>query len=325
MSEISIIVPVYNAEKYLDECVRSILNSSYTDIELILVDDGSSDNSGAICDKYSLIDQRVKVFHKSNGGVGSARNMGIDNATGKWIAFVDSDDWVRIDYLESLLLHTGDDVDLVISFPEVFLKNSNYKIECYSECLINRNNFGQMFASNDLQEHTSPWGKLFRASIIRNNNIRFDEKMSFGEDTVFLYMFLIYADCIYISTEIGYCYRGEIEGSLSKRINPIDFEYVNYLKLHEMVDLLIRQRHIVDEGALTKLKALVAAYVWRTLNSLYHNPVLRNKRLRIISLLDMSVLACKKSISIKDSIILFMLRHGFFRLYDLMRIVMIKR
>lgn len=90
--QISIIVPVYNAGRFLDKCVTSILSQSFSDFELLLVDDGSKDDSGVLCDLYAQKDARVKVFHKENGGVSSARNLGLDNAKGEWIAFVDSDD-----------------------------------------------------------------------------------------------------------------------------------------------------------------------------------------------------------------------------------------
>lgn len=100
--KISIIVPVYNAEKTLHKCVDSIINQSYKDWELLLVDDGSIDRSALICDDYVKQDKRIKVFHKQNGGVSSARNVGLDNVKGEWVSFIDSDDWVEIDYLENL-------------------------------------------------------------------------------------------------------------------------------------------------------------------------------------------------------------------------------
>lgn len=101
--KISVIVPVYNDEKWLRRCVDSILTQTYTDFELLLVDDGSTDGSGAICDEYTAKDSRVHVFHQPNGGVSSASNLGLDNARGEWISFVDSDDWMDMNYLESLL------------------------------------------------------------------------------------------------------------------------------------------------------------------------------------------------------------------------------
>lgn len=100
--KISVIVPVYNVEKYLRKCVDSILSQTFTDFELLLIDDGSKDHSGEICDEYALQDDRVKVFHKENGGVSSARNLGIDVAKGEWITFVDADDYIAENLLQSL-------------------------------------------------------------------------------------------------------------------------------------------------------------------------------------------------------------------------------
>ena len=102
MPEISIIVPVYKVEKYLRHCVDSILAQTFTDFELLLIDDGSPDNSGAICDEYAEKDNRVRVFHKENGGVSSARNLGLDNARGTYIMFCDSDDYVADNWAEKL-------------------------------------------------------------------------------------------------------------------------------------------------------------------------------------------------------------------------------
>ena len=93
--KISIIVPVYNAERYLHRCIDSILAQTFRDFELLLIDDGSKDNSGYICDEYAEKDERVKVWHKENGGVSSARNVGLDNARGEWVTFADSDDWLE--------------------------------------------------------------------------------------------------------------------------------------------------------------------------------------------------------------------------------------
>ena len=98
--KISVIVPVYNVEQYLPRCIESILAQTYNDFELLLINDGSSDNSGNICDEYAKNNSRVRVFHKENGGVSSARNMGLDNAQGEYVVFVDSDDFIRNKYLE---------------------------------------------------------------------------------------------------------------------------------------------------------------------------------------------------------------------------------
>lgn len=112
--KISVIIPVYNTESTLHKCVDSILNQSYEDWELLLIDDGSKDHSAFICDEYAQQDKRIKVFHKENGGVSSARNIGIDNAEGKWITFIDSDDWVERNYLSNL--YQNDENDIVASY-----------------------------------------------------------------------------------------------------------------------------------------------------------------------------------------------------------------
>ena len=110
--KVTIIVPVYNVEKYLTCCIGSILSQSFKDFELLLIDDGSSDLSGEICDDYVEKDARIRVFHKENGGVSSARNLGLENAQGEWICFIDSDDWVEVDFLKELIQY--DSFDLVV-------------------------------------------------------------------------------------------------------------------------------------------------------------------------------------------------------------------
>ena len=131
---ISVIVPVYNAEKYLHRCVDSILTQTFDNFELLLINDGSNDNSGVICDEYALKDSRVRVFHKENGGVSSARNLGLDNSKGEWIAFCDADDYALPTFLstydELINIHNADlcildfIADYSISTDEIIYKSS---------------------------------------------------------------------------------------------------------------------------------------------------------------------------------------------------------
>ncbi|MBR5282462.1 MAG: glycosyltransferase [Alistipes sp.] len=176
---ISIIVPVYNTEKYLDRCIQSILAQTYTDFELLLVDDGSTDSSGAICDKYAAEDSRVKVFHKENGGVSSARNFGLDKARGEWIGWVDSDDYIAPNMYKHLLNaaitenadiaycdYADIDGDLIskIEYPE----SDNGKVE---------------FISNYFRMPISAlWVTLVKTSLYVNNIIKFPEENYYGED-----------------------------------------------------------------------------------------------------------------------------------------------
>ena len=122
MPKVSVIVPVYKVESYLRKCVDSILGQSFSDFEVILVDDGSPDNCGAICDDYATRDQRVKVIHKINGGLSDARNVGLDVAIGQYICFVDSDDWIEQDLLKdnvAVLEHSGADLS-IFGFTEIY-------------------------------------------------------------------------------------------------------------------------------------------------------------------------------------------------------------
>lgn len=113
MPLISIIVPVYNVEGTLNRCIDSILNQTFSDWELFLIDDGCTDKSGKICDEYASKDGRIKVFHKENGGVSSARNVGLDNAKGEWITFCDSDDFVYSDWLKNYVDNISEGIDLI--------------------------------------------------------------------------------------------------------------------------------------------------------------------------------------------------------------------
>lgn len=191
---ISVIVPVYKVEAYLSKCIDSILAQSFTDFELLLIDDGSPDNSGIICDQYAKKDERVKVFHKSNGGVSSARNHGLDNAKGVWVAFVDSDDYVGEDYLKGLYEIVKSDIDLVIQTLYYIKKNGtkiSYDLQMSEEKKVyTQSEFRQLQLDLHLEIRCQPFSKLFKRSIIKMNNINFPEDIHLGEDYCFLLKYL---------------------------------------------------------------------------------------------------------------------------------------
>ena len=179
---ISIIVPVYNTEKYLDRCIQSILSQTYTDFELLLINDGSTDSSGAICDKYAEQDSRVRVFHKENGGVSSARNVGLDNAKGEWVTFCDSDDWVENCWLDTFV-DNSENTDLVVQgFNNVGLYNLyEFPLTSFSgdvkEAL-------HLLFENKVVGYT--FIKLFKRKFLEKYNIKFNETIKFREDEDFL-------------------------------------------------------------------------------------------------------------------------------------------
>lgn len=198
---ISIIVPVYKAEKYLHRCIDSILAQSYTDFELLLINDGSPDKSGQICDSYAAKDSRVLVFHKANRGVSSARNLGLENARGEWVTFIDSDDWVKTEFLEKMPINL--DIDLCVG-GNICSSGSYIKLQDkqYDRKIIT--NFLKQYLPTQLL-HTV-WGKLLKREIIIRNNIRFNEDIRFGEDTLFIYQYLCHCNSIMAVSYCGYNY-----------------------------------------------------------------------------------------------------------------------
>ena len=210
---ISIIVPVYNVEKYLCKCLDSIIAQTFADFELLLIDDGSFDKSGQICDEYAQQDERIKVFHKENGGVSSARNLGLDKASGKWVAFIDSDDWVDDTYFEHLL-EGEEQVELRMN--GCFEQNRLlvWKKNLPERGLFINDNICSFYEQYLLSaSFRSPWCKLFLSKIINANNIRFDISMFFGEDTIFTLNYLNQIKSILVVNYAEYYWR-YTEGSL---------------------------------------------------------------------------------------------------------------
>lgn len=185
---ISVIVPVYNAEKYLRRCVDSILGQTFTNFELLLINDGSTDSSGTICDEYAACDQRVRVFHKPNAGVSSARNLGLDKARGEWITFIDSDDYIDEEFISNL--SSQKECDLAIGDFRIFESDSNFD-QCHiQQGRYNYKEIGKILINYIAPNFTTPWAKLFKKSIIKKLGLRFDLELIKGEDTIFMFQYL---------------------------------------------------------------------------------------------------------------------------------------
>jgi len=210
---ISVIVPVYNAERYLDRCLESIIGQTYKKIEIILVNDGSIDNSGKICDKYALTDNRVKVISQKNKGPAAARNMGIENSKGEFIFFLDSDDFIENNAISLLIEnYRWTKADIIIGdFKKINDNNSDSRhgrillssklltkqdIIDYIRCYLKKPNSFQLFAYS--------WGRLFKSSIIKDNNIYFDDNLRTFEDVVFNFDYLNYTERISFLKETIY-------------------------------------------------------------------------------------------------------------------------
>lgn len=231
---VSIIVPVYKVEEYLDECIGSLVNQTYHNIEIILVDDGSPDNCPQMCDDWASRDNRIKVIHKSNGGVSSARNEGLNVANGAWIWFVDSDDTVSITALEKLTKYV-DDVDLVVfnaKVDKLYVKDKNFFDDYY---------FKYQFGFE-------PWNKLYKKSIIENNNLKFDTQETIGEDLLFNITYYQYANTYKFTILKYYNYRVR-EDSAMQSNNEMRIE--QQLRLYAKIYKIYKEK--LDERTLAQL------------------------------------------------------------------------
>lgn len=200
---VSIIVPVYNAKKCINRCIDSIMNQTYKNFEVILVDDGSTDGSDLICNDYACKYPNIQVFHQSNAGVSNARNTGITHSKGKYLAFVDADDYVGPDFLYLLIPKYNSDFVYANSYyvgNHPCITDEEYKAE-----IFDKPSFEKHFCKIPLAK-LSPWNKLYRRSIVERYHIRFNEKLYYGEDTLFVLEFLNYCDSILLCGLVPYYY-----------------------------------------------------------------------------------------------------------------------
>lgn len=244
--KISVIVPVYNVEKYLCSCIDSILAQTFTDFELLLIDDGSRDKSGEICDEYANKDCRVKVFHKENGGVSSARNLGIDESKGEYLFFVDSDDIISSFYIEMFVnyIKKNDSVCVVCKYTNrlSLLKN---QIDSIKTKEMTSSEFLDEIWISEGKLDGYLWNKMFKRKILIDLNIRFDEKVSIWEDMLFVVEYFVNISTVVFADAVLYYYRDTMNSAVkqhgtSKKIEKI-FVCLKMLRL-DNDSILYRQR-----------------------------------------------------------------------------------
>jgi glycosyltransferase involved in cell wall biosynthesis len=307
--KISVIVPVYKVEQYLHRCIDSILSQSFTDFELILVDDGSPDNCGKICDEYAEKDNRVRVFHKPNGGVSSARNLGLDNACGEFIVFIDSDDSVDKDYFAEL-------VSFSCAYNTDFVVIDVLKTPIVDETVfLQKQDFNLLFSRYKLDKFSPPWGKLFKRKLIEQTRLRFNSKVHIGEDVMFVLLYILNIKDLVLLKSDKYIYERTRPGSLTKCSFTPEIELAGKIEIERVFDLLVETLNL-GGADIECFSYNLQLYTERTLNSIMK---LSNRKNRIIYLssLDLTLyLKYKKPYSWKESIILFLLKRRWFYLYD---------
>ncbi len=259
---LSIIVPVYNVSNYLCRCIESIICQSFTDFECILVDDGSTDGSGLICDEYAKKDCRIRVFHKENGGVSSARNLGLDNAKGEWIYFVDSDDELLPGGLKILVDCISEDIDVVLAGYDKYDENGSQidRIQERVEVLLNKiESLSTLYENHALYYRFLPylWIRLMRRKIIEENHIRFDTGLCNKEDTLFLVQYICRSNGMTrFTTTPVYRYNVRIDSAMGGWRRGFDYKYIDSLygiikmkkEIRQSFSPFCRIAYIADEG-----------------------------------------------------------------------------
>lgn len=213
---VSIIVPIYNAQDFLERCIKSVLAQEYTNFELILVDDGSTDNSGAVCDSYLALDARIRVIHKENTGVSDSRNRALDEAKGEYLQFLDSDDWLAQDATRQLVRSVqSSGCDMVIAdFYRVVGETISHKGDIEKDGKLTREEFAGHMMENPADFYYGVlWNKLYRRDIIEQNRLRMDANISWCEDFIFNLEYLRHCHSIY-ALRVPVCYYVKTKGSL---------------------------------------------------------------------------------------------------------------
>ena len=252
MSKVSVIIPVYKVEKYLRKCLDSVIYQTYRDLEIIIIDDGSPDGCGAICDEYARKDDRISVIHKKNEGLCAARNDGLKLVSGKWVLFVDSDDWCELDLVQKAVKAAEEkDVDILLFNPYRNIDEDNSKeikafpkeFETADKSIISDM---QLLALSTVYNPMGgtwsqgfPWDKLFSTDLILGNNLKFATNVKANEDVIFnlnAFQFakrIAYIDCTLYHyrlnpTSIGYKYtpdRVQIDKDVYEEMYTIGKKY----------------------------------------------------------------------------------------------------
>lgn len=257
MMKVSVIIPVYNAEKYLSDCLESILKQSLTEYEVILIDDGSTDHSGEICRQYAVQDSRVKFFRQMNAGVSAARNLGIQKAAGEYITFIDSDDWVEPEYLANmaaLMKPNGFVAEHLVMDAAPAVHSSTMQAMTPAEAQES------VFSHNGMGGFA--WARMFDRATIQKHNIRYAEDIAICEDALFSIMYLSVAEgSIVLLNRAEYHYRTNNNGAVLGRYGhkpPRQKDFTEITALERAEQYLVDDKNVRKAWIQRRDKAAVA-------------------------------------------------------------------
>lgn len=264
---ISIIIPVYNVEQYLDECMDSVLNQTYANLEVVLVDDGSKDRSPAMCDAYALKDYRVQVIHKENGGPMSACIAGVEKAKGDYLAFMDSDDWIDLNMMEELAKETtGDEREMICSNYIIEKANQSIKVKqsmktgVYDRKAIEEQLFPSLLGNEERRIHASRCMKLIAKKLISDNLKYADLDVSMGEDLFLIFLAVLDAKRIVIAEEGYYYHYRFVDSSLVHRYKPHMHEEID--RLYDNLQRVIEKKAMDEKQKKMFLQQIRQEYIF---------------------------------------------------------------
>lgn len=288
---VSIVVPAYNAENYIRKCIDSVLRQSYSNLELVIVNDGSTDRTKEICDLYASLDERVHVIHKKNAGVSAARNRGITEAKGILICFLDSDDWLSPGIIQ-IGVNKFKDNCLNMWGAVEFLPNSLTK----HECIVARHLTREELVANAIYRipndkyvlgtyFRAVWGKLFEKEIIDEYAIKFPENLHMGEDAVFLINYLAHISGVNVVADEGYNYNRMNEGSATAKYH-YDLYEQSEIQYENIVEAI--KKNALNENEI--ISDSLVNFRWWMVTALIDNAVkgVKNKKLPIHEMMKQS-------------------------------------
>lgn len=296
---ITIIVPVYNSEKFVGKCIESVLKQTYHDWQLLLVDDGSQDYAGAICEKYAESDSRIKVIHQINGGPGKARNNGINHCYTRWFTFLDSDDVIEPDFLENYHVEQlFDDTQLSIQGFKRIDMNGNALDEVYElENTIFRGagEIVKSFVDNDVFMYGQSCGKLYNKVIVDKYNITLSTELKLSEDHLFYLQYLLHVSEIHTHAGTKYCYQmADAELSLTHRVIPWKESLKRFHVLYDATEDIVHKYNVSDRRLLRIIYYFsVTGGISLTLNSLYKTEQNAKIRCNVLLMLTKDLKKCR--------------------------------
>lgn len=266
---ISIIVPVYNLEnKNLTRCISSILAQTFTNFELLLINDGSTDKSRSICESYAANDNRIQIINKENQGVSSARNLGIEKSRGEYLVFIDGDDYVDNDYLEHFIKLLPADL-ILQSVADFCYDLDKAKTQYHFKDKDYGNNFLELFSQYNIYKFGAPWARLFKSEIIKVHNLKFDTNIHFREDELFFLQYL--SNCKRIKTDsyFGYHYM-YYPTSSSRRYYGFDHDYDIAKKIYTS-NINLGKSKSFDNTFFETVKVQCVYSLFSSLSAIYKN------------------------------------------------------